>query len=277
MKLSTIAIAAAAVGLSAGAFYASGIAFPGSALDAAEASRFMPEAAAAGTATQSASTRQKAPRSVGKPTVVEFFTTQSCSSCPPADKVAAKLKDDPNLVVISRAVTYWDRLGWTDTLGRQANTDLQRAYARRTLDGRNGVYTPQAVVNGRSGVVGHRERELRGLIADARPASADIDVQANEAGGYTVTLSGKAGGSANVTLVALDRTETVQVGRGENRGRTLTYHNVLRGEERLGSWNGGSKAFTVGADRMKVPGANRYAVIVQDGTAGPILGGSYLS
>ena len=267
-----IAIAATAVALSVGAFWATGAVTPADILPTAQSATAVPAA------TLQAAARTRTPASKSNaPVVVEFFTTQSCSSCPPADKVAAKLKDDSGVVVISRAVTYWDRLGWTDTLGRQANTDLQRAYARRTLDGRNGVYTPQAVVNGRSGVVGSRESDLRSLIANAAPASAKIDVQARADGGYTVSVSGSASGNANITLVALDRTETVDVGRGENRGRTLTYHNVLRDEERIGSWSGGKVDFTIEAADMKVPGANRYAVIVQQSGAGPILGGRYLS
>ena len=101
------------------------------------------------------------PSPSAEPVLVELFTSQGCSSCPPADRLAARLAPEPGVVVISRPVTYWDRLGWKDTLARPENTDLQRAYARRTLAGRNGVYTPQTVVDGEFGAVGSQESRLR--------------------------------------------------------------------------------------------------------------------
>ncbi len=100
------------------------------------------------------------------PVAVELFTSQGCSSCPPADAVLARLARDPEVVAISRPVTYWDQLGWKDTLAPQANTDLQRAYADH--DGSGRVYTPQAVVQGAEGVVGAQEANIRKLIAAAR-------------------------------------------------------------------------------------------------------------
>ena len=105
------------------------------------------------------------------PVVLELFTSQSCSSCPPADALAEQLALRDDVIVISRPVTYWNRIGWEDTLSCEDNTDLQRAYARRGLDGRNGVYTPQMVVDGRSGVVGSRTGDVTDLLetALARP------------------------------------------------------------------------------------------------------------
>lgn len=85
------------------------------------------------------------------PIAVELFTSQGCSSCPPADELVAELVDDPNLVILTRPVTYWDRLGWRDTLAREENTDLQRTYAGRLERGGGRAYTPQAVVDGASG------------------------------------------------------------------------------------------------------------------------------
>lgn len=96
------------------------------------------------------------PRSTGsvpvadRQVVVEFFTSQGCSSCPPSDHLAARLATEPGVLVMQRPVTYWDRLGWTDTLGKEGNTSLQRSYAARRLGGRNGVYTPQAVIGGKT-------------------------------------------------------------------------------------------------------------------------------
>lgn len=210
------------------------------------------------------------------PVVLELFTSQSCSSCPPADALAAKLVRDPKLVVITRPVTYWDRLGWKDTLGRPENTALQRAYARKKNQG-SGVYTPQIVVDGRHGAVGSSEAKIRGLIAaSARLPAPEVSVSSARGGGYTITLSGPTDAPAQIALVALDRSETVGIGNGENRGRTITYTNVVRDEDVIGRWNGGSASFTVKPSQLEVKGANRYAVLVQQTGAGAILTGRYL-
>lgn len=215
--------------------------------------------------------------SATKPVVVEFFTSQGCSSCPPADRLAGRLAQEPNLLVIERPVTYWDRLGWRDTLGKQDNTILQRAYARRTLSGRNGVYTPQAVINGRSGVVGSREADLRGLIAQARFAKLpDVEVIEKPDGTAEVMITGAGPAYANVQLVGLDRTETVKIGRGENGGRSVTYTNVYKGERTLGTLAGDGASYMIEPSDRTIEGANAYAVIVREGDAGPILTGRIL-
>ncbi|MEL6486536.1 MAG: DUF1223 domain-containing protein, partial [Pseudomonadota bacterium] len=105
--------------------------------------------------------QDQAPSASFAPVLVELFTSQGCSSCPPADRLADRLDSEDGLVIISRPVDYWDRLGWTDTLASPQNTALQRAYARRGLGGYNGVYTPQSVVAGAFGEVGSDERALR--------------------------------------------------------------------------------------------------------------------
>lgn len=216
--------------------------------------------------------------SADDPVVLELFTSQSCSSCPPADRLLAQLESNPGLVVISRPVTYWDRLGWKDTLGRPENTELQRAYARRGLGGRNGVYTPQVVVDGRQGLVGSSASGIRRLVRQAaRTPSPDLTVTARNGGGYTVSVSGRTATPAQLSLVALDSSETIGIGNGENRGRTVTYTNVVRDESAIGRWNGGDASFTVPASRLRTPDADRYAVLVQQGEAGPILAGRYLN
>ena len=98
------------------------------------------------------------------PVAVELFTSQGCSSCPPADALIEKLAKEPNIIAITRPVTYWDNMGWKDTLGREANTALQRSYAARGGEG-SGVYTPQAMVQGEAAAVGSSEAKLRRLCA----------------------------------------------------------------------------------------------------------------
>ncbi len=111
---------------------------------------------------------QSAPVAANSPPIlIELFTSQGCSSCPPADRVLAKIDGQMAIVALSRPVTYWDRLGWKDTLARPANDVRQRRYAARGLPG-GGVYTPEAVVQGRQAVVGSDEAQLRRLIASAR-------------------------------------------------------------------------------------------------------------
>lgn len=211
------------------------------------------------------------------PVVVEFFTSQGCSSCPPADRLAARLAMEDGILVIERPVTYWDRLGWRDTLGKQANTDLQRAYARRVLAGRNGVYTPQAVVGGREGVVGSREDALRALLGRERHRDAPtIKVTAGTKGTLNLQVEGKVAKNAQLRLVGLDRTETVKIGRGENGGRSVTYTNVWKGERPLGSLSGKRLDLKIHSLERDIGGANAFAVIVREGTSGPILAGRML-
>ena len=211
------------------------------------------------------------------PVVVEFFTSQGCSSCPPSDRLAARLAKEPGVLVIQRPVTYWDRLGWTDTLANPANTDLQRAYAGRGLSGRNGVYTPQAVVGGGTGLVGSNEAALRRTIAaTAERGGPAIAVTGKKGGVSEITVGGVAKGKAQVFLVGLDRAETVQVSRGENGGRSLQYTNIWKGERLLGSVAGGEASFMLGTAQRDISGADAYAVIVRQGETGPVLGGIML-
>lgn len=208
------------------------------------------------------------------PVVLELFTSQGCSSCPPADKLATRLSRDPGILVISRPVTYWDRLGWTDSLASPANTHLQRAYARRGLAGYNGVYTPQAVIDGRAGEVGSDAREIAQMIAAAK-SRARPSITADGADAFVVSGAAKAG--ATLSLVGLDNTETVHIPLGENRNRTLTYTNIWQGERTIGEWAGGEKRFVVPASARKIAGANSYALVLRDGKTGAILAGHKIS
>lgn len=210
------------------------------------------------------------------PVTVELFTSQGCASCPPADRLIGELAARPDLVVITRPVTYWDRLGWRDTLARPENTELQRGYSRRIADDLN-VYTPQAVVDGRAGMIGSRRGEIEAAIADARMSPSGVTLAvARDGGGYAISLDGRPETPAIVSLVALDSEETVAIGRGELRGRNVTYTNVVRFEQRLGEWRGGPHSLALGRASLEAAGADRYAVIVREGEAGAILAARYL-
>lgn len=214
----------------------------------------------------------RAPISLGQsPLVLELFTSQGCSSCPPADALVGRIaRSRSDILVISRPVTYWDRLGWRDTLAKEENTDLQRAYAARGLAGRNGVYTPQAVIDGRGGTVGSSPNQIEALVEQAVPhrQSAPELTLSNDG---KVTVSGGARKAAQLSLVALDSQESVSIALGENRNRTITYTNLLVKEQQLGTWRGGEAEFALPANYRSTRGADRFALILREGTAGPIL------
>ena len=225
--------------------------------------------------TRHAALQTQTKASAASPVVVELFTSQGCSSCPPADRLAAKLVREDGLLVITRPVTYWDRLGWKDTLALPANTALQRAYAKKGHKGA-GVYTPQIVVNGVDGAVGSRESKVRALIESAKRPRLSIAHARAASPTVIMTISGDADRSGDVKLLALDSSETVRIGRGENGGRTVTYTNVVREERDLGRYEGGVQRFRIPERTLKVAGADHYAVLVQRPVAGPIVGAAKL-
>lgn len=212
------------------------------------------------------------------PVLLELFTSQGCSSCPPADALAEKLAAQPGLVVITRPVTYWDSIGWKDTLGRESNTTLQRDYARRGLAGTNGVYTPQLVVDGRFGAVGSHADDVAGGVRQyGGNHGAVIAVAKADAGGYTASLSGAGNGKAELVLVAVTAKIDVAIGSGENGGRRVTYANVLRAEEKLSDWQGGAASVAIAPARLKVPGADRYALVLRAPGGGAVLAARWLA
>lgn len=228
-------------------------------------------AAASGAAAQSVG--------ISQPTgVVELFTSQGCSSCPPADRVMTELSKSPDTLALSWHVDYWDYLGWKDTFGSPESTKRQRAYAISL--GSRSIYTPQAVINGRLDIVGSRGK----AVADALDAMAgtpqglsDSAIRAEVAGGVLKVIVPQAPQSAGSTLwmVYYDHGSTVTVARGENRGRKIVYSNVVRGMEMIGM--AGDKPL-VAEFRLNDMGRRGYdacAIILQkktaEGTPGPIV------
>jgi hypothetical protein len=213
----------------------------------------------------------------GEPVLIELFTSQGCSSCPPADRLAAKLASESGVLVISRPVTYWDRLGWKDSLARPQNTALQQAYAARGLGGYNGVYTPQSVAAGAFGQVGSDEPSVRAMIRSAAAKQqARIAVVDEGKDGFAITLSGKAPRQAELMLVGVARQRTVKIGSGENGGRSLTYTNVVRGERAVAQWKGGLSKRKLPRSSLQIAGADRYALILRLPDGGPVLAARWL-
>lgn len=206
-----------------------------------------------------------------RPVLVELFTSQGCSSCPPADAFLDRLAREPGIVAISRHVTWWDGQGWRDTLALPQNTDRQRAYAARHRDE---AYTPQAVVQGRVLLIGGREGAVHRAIDEYRAAAgAEARVRFEQG---AVVLDGTAARPAEIRLVALRSRVRVAIGGGENGGRTYEYINVVIGEGTLGTWRGGPLRLRLAPGRLRTPGADRYAVIVQEPDAGPVLTAGFL-
>ena len=203
--------------------------------------------------------------------VVELFTSQGCSSCPPADRIIGDLARDPSLIVLSLPVDYWDYIGWKDTLASPQCTARQKGYAAARGDGK--VYTPQAVIDGLTHVVGADRDAIVKNIADDRSVrgALTVDVAARVADGKASVEVGAGGAKgASVWLMEVEPSATVAVGRGENAGRSLTYTNVVRKMTRLGEYVGTPARFEAPAK------ANvRYVALVQAGSAekpGAILG-----
>lgn len=216
------------------------------------------------------------PASTATPVAIELFTSQGCSSCPPADALMAQMANMPNVVVISRPVTYWDRLGWKDSFGRESHTALQRRYAARGGVGA-GVYTPQAMVQGGSAVVGSDRAGLSRLVAaeKARPGPS-LSATRSEDGGRIVTISGASGKTALVSIVALKSEGVVRIGAGENGGRTVRYTNVALADTLVGRWSGGNATISIAGSAFKTAGADRYAILLSDGEAGRIIAARFI-
>jgi hypothetical protein len=171
------------------------------------------------------------------PVVVELFTSQGCSSCPPADRLLSRLADEGGAVVpLSFHVDYWNYIGWTDPFSSAAWSDRQRRYARAFATGR--VYTPQMVFDGRADCVGSDEDKVRRLIeeAAARPPEGELTVEAHAgADGRTVRLEigakvlrAERGGDWNVMVAVFEDDLVTAVPRGENAGRSLQNGHVVR-------------------------------------------------
>ena len=203
------------------------------------------------------------------PVVVELFQSQGCSSCPPANANLNALAAKGDVIALSYAVTYWDRLGWKDTFAQPVFTERQRAYARSKRS--DGVYTPQVVINGRRALVGANRGQLDRAIAAAGPLRGGPAI-AREGDG--VRIGAGARDAARVLIATYDpRERRVPVKAGENGGRTLPHRNIVVELREAATWSG--KPLHVEVARPRDPGL-RQAVLVQAGEGGPILAAARL-
>ncbi len=192
-----------------------------------------------------------------RPLLLELFTSQGCSSCPPADALLAELAGRRDLLALSMHVTYWNAGGWTDPFSLDAATLRQRGYAASL--GQDSVYTPELVVEGRRGVVGSDRAAVSGaLAAAAGDAVPGPGLRLERAGSGLDVAIGPGAGHGTVWVVGFDALHRTPVGRGENGGRTLLEADVVRELRNVGPWSGQATRLQVGA-----PAGEQLAVFVQ--------------
>ena len=209
-------------------------------------------------------------------TVVELFTSQGCSSCPPADAYLGELAKRPDLLALSVHVDYWDYIGWKDPFASPENTKRQRRYAR-TL-GMRYVYTPQMVVQGAGHVTGSERARVQALIEKAaKMPRVPISISRDKDKINIKVSAGASGEEATVWLAVYDDRHDTPIKRGENGGRTLSYYNVVRNMSRIGIWTGGAMTIPTDIADMKARGRDGCAVILQSVATGRILGAAKIA
>jgi hypothetical protein len=196
----------------------------------------------------------------GAAVVVELYTSQGCSSCPPADEFFAELVKDPQVIPLALHVDYWDYIGWEDKFGSAQYTARQKAYAREA--GSRMIYTPQVIVGGLDRVEGNQPGEVEAMIRKHLAVAREVRLTVARDGEILVisaTAEEPFDAPVRVQLVRYKPEETVAIERGENAGRTLTYRNIVTSWEALGDWTGEAPLSIT----AKAPGADPAVVILQ--------------
>ncbi|MEH6645365.1 DUF1223 domain-containing protein [Sulfitobacter sp.] len=203
-----------------------------------------------------------------RPVVVELFTSQGCSSCPPADEILSELRERDDVIAIALHVDYWDYIGWKDEFGNPDHAVRQRAYAARA--GRRSIYTPQMIVNGQTDIVGAKPMVLSKAIAKHKEAGVrmELDVQRTEDG---VKISGTVPTgnvtAMEVTLLHVIPSRVSTITRGENRSKTIEYTNIAESLTTAAEWDGQSPLSL----SLDVSRDDPLVVLVQEAGAGPIV------
>ena len=201
------------------------------------------------------------------PVVVELFTSQGCSSCPPADAMLHKLAERDDVIALALHVDYWDYIGWKDEFAVAAYTDRQRGYAR--AKGQRTIYTPQMVINGQDDVVGARPMEVSELIHRHHSHAPKVALDIKRVGG-AIEISAQvleSAGPMSVQMVRYTPSSEVAITRGENRGQTLNYANVTDDWTELTQWDGAEPLLIT----AEAAGDQPVVVLVQSVGYGPIL------
>lgn len=202
------------------------------------------------------------------PVVVELFTSQGCTACPPADDMLAELSDRPDVLALSWHVDYWDYLGWADEFARPEFTQRQKQYA--SAAGERSIYTPQILVDGTDTLIDLRPAELMGMINShlARPVALSVTAQ-NVNDSYQIELTPRAQLKRGVVLLLVRYAprRQVEVKAGENRGLTLSYRNIVLGVEQIAHWDGKAplrlKVSSSAKGGQDFPADTRHAILAQ--------------
>jgi hypothetical protein len=208
-------------------------------------------------------------------TVLELFTSQGCSSCPPADALLGDLSKREGVLALTMPINYWDYLGWKDTLAAEEFTKRQRRYAETRGD--HEIYTPQLIVNGLAQVVGSREEAVTAAIERTNQSITSNRVplklacEGNDIVVKAGSLSDKGERRTGTVWLALySRAVKVEIRRGENYGRSITYTNVVRHLLPAGQWAGQAASYHI--SRPPSDASDGCAAFVQTDTSGAIIG-----
>ncbi len=228
----------------------------------------------------SASVQTSAANNPKSASVIELYTSQGCSSCPEADQLLNQLAQRPDIIALSFPVSYWDYLGWKDTLARPQNTERQRGYAKILSEGE--VYTPQVIVNGMQNCLGNSRADIETAVGATAPLvgkeavalSARLEndrliIDAGAAAPGTQLQEGK------VWVASVLSSLTVQITRGENAGSVVTYTNVVRDLVEAGEWRGSPVSYALPRNALSKDG-DMLVVFLQTAELGPILGATRL-
>jgi hypothetical protein len=187
-------------------------------------------------------TLARRPHATASPTVLELFTSEGCSSCPPADALLGRLARQPGIIALAWHVDYWNGLGWHDPYSSPLATQRQRNYAQQL---HNEVYTPALVVNGTHMVVGSDAAAIRTAISASGDAAVSVTLRRTDAG--VLAETGSAGRSVSALLVTYDPDHVTPVGGGENGGRHLAEYQIARDATPLGTWDGAPRRIVLPA------------------------------
>ncbi|WP_085902347.1 DUF1223 domain-containing protein [Kiloniella majae] len=208
------------------------------------------------------------------PVVIELFTSQGCSSCPPADALLSELADQPGIIALSYHVDYWDYIGWKDPFSSPEATQRQRDYGS-SLSLRY-VYTPQLVIDGRRELVGSRRGDVLLGIEEAAKAgkAVSLSIAGNTLSEPTVSFGKELPleGSATLWVAVFDEQHETEIQRGENKGLFMVNKHVVRGFERAAEWNGTDASVSFNFASLGLSPKDGYALLLQDGIGGAILG-----